>query len=450
MRADVVVIGAGFAGLSAAVRLADAGLRVAVIEAAPRLGGRASTFTDAATGDRVDNGQHALFGCYRDTYAFLRRLGTESLAPLDRRLTVGMADAHGRRGRLSCPALPSPWHLLAGVLAWDGLPVRDRLSVLKLVPELRRLRRAASPVSPSTTVSAWLHDHGQSADLCRWLWHPLAIAALNQSPDQASAAVFVRVLSDLLGPRADDASIGVAVVPLEELYAAPAARLIEGRHGVVLTSARARIELDAAGAIVSVRAGEEIVSTNVVISAVPWHAFSQLWSSVPAELAVLCAAAARMQASPIVTVNLWFDRPVLTERFVGLIGTVFHWAFDKAAILRERAGHLSVVASGAAELAQMENPRIVQLVLSDLRAALPGARTARLLRSVVVKERRATFSLAPGEPSRPKTVTPLRGLFLAGDWVDTGLPATIEGAVRSGHAAAEAVLKSYSPVGRRD
>jgi hydroxysqualene dehydroxylase len=441
MRADVVVIGAGLAGLSAAVRLADAGRRVIVIEAAPRLGGRASTFTDQATGDRVDNGQHVLFGCYRDTYAFLRRLGTASLAPLDRRLIVGMADTHGRRSRLSCPALPSPWHLLAGVIAWNGLPVRDRLSVLRLVPELRRLRRAASPASPSMTVSAWLNDHGQSPELCRWLWDPLAIAALNQSPDQASAAVFVRVLSDLLGPRAADASIGVAVVPLDELYAAPAARLIQDRQGVVLTSVRGRIELDASGVIVSVRAGEEIVSTNTVISAVPWHAFSQLWPSVPAELASVCAAAARMQASPIVTVNLWFEQPVLTERFVGLIGTAPHWVFDKGAILRERAGHLSVVASGATELAQMDNERIVELVVSDLRAALPGARTARLLRSVVVKERRATFSLALGEPSRPKTVTPLRGLFLAGDWVDTGLPATIEGAVRSGHAAADAVMR---------
>ena len=209
MNVDVAVIGAGFAGLSAAIRLADAGLRVAVIESAPRLGGRASAFTDPETSERVDNGQHVLFGCYRETYAFLRRLGTDRLAPLDRRLTLAISAAQGGPRVLSCPSLPPPFHLAAAILKWPALPFRDRLSALKLSPLLRAARRegaavVAARVPAEQTVSDWLEAQGQSREICRWLWHPLAIAALNQSPADAAARPFVRVLAEMFGPRVTD------------------------------------------------------------------------------------------------------------------------------------------------------------------------------------------------------------------------------------------------------
>jgi squalene-associated FAD-dependent desaturase len=448
LHARVVVVGAGFAGLSAAVRLADAGLQVAVVEAAPRLGGRASTFRDPATGERVDNGQHVLFGCYRETYAFLRRLGTDKDAPLDRALTLKMIGPDGRASTLSCPRLPSPWHLLAGVLRWDAVPLRDRATALRLWPALRRLRRTQAPLPESLTVQDWLAAHGQSPELCRWLWHPLAIAALNQAPAEAAAAPFVRVLADLFGPRADDSAIGVPIAPLEELYARPAARLVEQRGGLVLTGAIGRVLLDEQGRIAGVRAGGSTIAAPCVISAVPWHAVAALWEGgCPAPLADLTARASRMRSSPIVSANLWFDRPVMSARFVGLIGGPMHWVFDKSAIFGGDAGHIAVVSSGADELVGRENDQIVNLALADLERALPEAQRSRLRRAVVVRERRATFSLAPGEPRRPETRTPLPGFFLAGDWLDTGLPATIESAVLSGRAAADAVLTSFQQQG---
>ena len=455
--ADAVVIGAGFAGLSAAARLASVGRRVVVVEEAPRLGGRASAFTDRETGERVDNGQHVLFGCYRETYQFLELIGSAKLAPLQPRLSMVVADTDGRAFTLTCPSLSPPWHLVAGVLGWAAMPVRDRLSAARMGFFVRQAQRrgaveAASHVSSTQTVSEWLIKHRQSPRLRQWLWEPLAIAALNQSPDTASAAPFARVLAELFGPRAEDAAIGLPCVPLDELYAEPAVRFIEAHGGRVYRKAPARVVVDDDGRVTGVRAGDRSIAAPVVISSVPWHAFARIWDNgVPPALAPVAADAARMRHSPIVTVNLWLANATMPAPFVGLVNGPMHWVFDKSAIFGEQAGHLSAVASGADDLAALDNSAITGQALQHLRSALPGLRESTLQRSVVIREQRATFSLEPGSPSRPPTRTALDGFYLAGDWTDTGLPATIEGAVLSGHRAADEVLRPFGvrPLGVR-
>jgi squalene-associated FAD-dependent desaturase len=447
LTSDVIVIGAGFAGLSAAVRLAAAGRSVVVCEEAPRLGGRATAFTDRDTGERVDNGQHVLFGCYRETYAFLREIGTDGLAPLQRRLAVTMADTAGRSSSLVCPRWPPPAHLFGGVLMWRALSVRERLRVVKLRRFFSEVRRAgpeaaAARVRPDDTVSRWLALHGQTGRLRDWLWNPLAVAALNQSPETAAAAPFARVLGELFGPRAEDSSIGLPAVPLDELYAEPARAYLEHRGCAVLTRSPARVRVvERADRPIVVTAGGRRFDAHAVISSVPWHALGRIWDGEPpAALGQTLANAAATTSSPIVTVNLWFDGAVTPHPFVGLVGGPMHWVFDKSAIFGSAAGHLSVVASGAVELAAMDNAAITREALAHLTKALPAAATRTLLRSVVVREQRATFSLAPGGPPRPAARTAVRGFHLAGDWTDTGLPGTIEGAVMSGHRAADEVL----------
>ena len=465
--ADVIVIGGGVAGLSAATRLADRGARVTVVEARPHLGGRASSFVDPATGETVDNGQHILMGCYRETFAFLRRIGAMSRVRVQPSLTVPSIDSAGNRSVLTCPPLPAPWHLLGGVIEWDALGWRDRLSVLRLgapvKTERRRLRGATGLMacSPEETVENWLVRNGQTPRLREMLWDPLALAALNQPPREAAAPAFVRVLAEMFGPEPQAASIGFPAVPLHEMYVAPASDFIMARAGRVWTNALARVIVEGGRAVgVRARGGREI-RAGAVVSTVPWFAVRPLFDEVPPPLQRVVSDAARMASYPIVTVNLWFDRSVLETPFVGLPGRTMQWAFDHGAITGAPGGgfvarspgagrprnagrdngpaHVSLVSSGAAAVVGMTNDAIVSLALRELRDALPPARSAAVRKASVVRERQATFSLAPGQPARPATDTPLAGFYLAGDWTNTGLPGTIEGAAMSGHRAAEVI-----------
>jgi len=450
-RFDVVVIGAGFAGLSAAARLAAGGARPLVVEARSRLGGRATAFADRETGALVDNGQHVLLGCYRETFAFLREIGAAGNVRLDRQLAVTMIDREGRRSRLSCPPLPPPMHLLAGVLEWNALSFRDRVSIAAMATPLRNARRelAGAPVkaaSADETVEQWLVRNGQTPRLREMLWHPLALAALNQPAARAAAPPFARVLAEMFGGDAEGAAIGLPTTPLHAMYAEPARLYIERRGGEVRAGAAATVVTDVdGGRVTGVRVGSDTIGTARVVSAVPWFAFGDLFDREPPSLRATIDRTRRMAASPIVSVNLWFDRPVFEEPFIGLPGRAMQWAFNKSA---EAAGahgehgapteaHLSLVSSGADAMLARTNDDLIRAAHDELLDALPASRAAKLLRGTVVREPRATFSLAPGQPARPPAETAVKGLVLAGDWIDTGLPATIESAVRSGHRAAE-------------
>lgn len=453
MTFDAIVIGGGVAGLAAATTIAESGGRVCVVEARPTLGGRAFSYRDPVTGDIVDNGQHILMGCYRESFRFLRRIGTADKVRLQPSLYVPMIDRAGARTALSCPALPSPWHLLGGVLEWDALSWRDRLSVFRLAPAIRtaqaqlRGKTAKRAAAPGETIDAWLIRNGQSERIREMLWEPLALAAMNQPAAEAGAEMFARVLAQAFGDDPRDAALALPRVPLSALYVDPAVAYIESHGGVMRTNAKATV-LVSGGRVegVEIKGGERFHAPEVV-SSVPWHTLTGLFGAVPAVLEGVAARAGRMKSYPIVTVNLWFDRTVVDDPLVGLPGREMQWVFDKRAVFDGVASHLSLVSSGARALVAMSNEDVVNLAVAELTAALPRVSGATLRHATVIRERHSTFSVAPGEPERPSCDTGLEGFVLAGDWTDTSLPGTIESAALSGHrAAAKVVSNPRSPI----
>lgn len=443
---DAVVVGAGFAGLSAATRLAEQGQRVLVLEARSRLGGRATAFPDRDTGEVVDNGQHVMLGCYRETLAFLDTIGAAGHVTVQPQLAVSMIDRSGTRTRLRCPRLPAPWHLIGGLMGWRALRWSDRAAFLRMAGPLRRaVRQLHDPRAPAAarsdeTVDQWLRRYGQTDRVREMLWEPLALAALNQPTSVAGAPVFARVLAEMFGGDAQAAALVLPNRPLHLMFAEPARAYIEQRGGTVLTGAPATVRIDAGAATVT--ANGQSWSGSAVIVAVPWFALPRIFEGDCERLSPILTAAAGTAASPIVTVNLWYDRPVLDEPLIGLPGRVMQWVFDKRLVFGGTASHLSLVSSGAAEELARTNPELVAQAHQELREALPRIREASLLKGSVVREPRATFSLAPGQPPRPGVHTLVEGLWIAGDWIDTGLPATIESAVRSGRQAADQIAET--------
>ena len=441
MSVDAIVIGGGCAGFAAATALVESGARVLVLEARPGLGGRAAAFTDPATGERVDNGQHILMGCYVETLAFLDRIGAADRVRWQSGLRVSMIDRRGHQSVLALPALPSPLHFLAGILAWDALSWGERLSVLRIGSTILKSASAsafaAAPLRRDklgVSVRAWLEQNGQAPRLCELFWEPLALAALNQSIDQADALHFIRVLERVFGLDPAAAALVLPAVPLDELYAEPARAWLVDRGSDVRVNAPARVVIDGSR-VCGVRVRDEVIEAPLVISTVPWHSFHALFDEVPAGLEQTIADATALASLPIVTVNLWFDAAVMQEPLVGLPGRNFQWIFDRRAIVGGDASHLSLISSGAEAIVAHTNEELTAIALDEVREALPAARSARLRKSIAVREKRSTFSLAPDAPPRPGTRTAIDGFLLAGDWIDTGLPATIESAVMSGHQA---------------
>jgi squalene-associated FAD-dependent desaturase len=441
----VVVIGGGFAGLSAAVALAARGTRVTVLEARPRLGGRASSFRDAETGTVVDNGQHALMGCYHRALAFLDRIGAGGKVRRQANLRVDLVHPRLGAGAIACPAWPSPLHLAGGLLRYRLLSRGERVRALRAGLVLMGMRRRRDPELETATVDEVLARLGQSAHARTSFWNPVALATLNETPERAAAAPFVEVLARAFFRSRADSQFVLPRVGLGDLYTDDACQFVERRGGRVWVRAQAAA-LDVAGEAVrgvTLRDGRRIDADGCV-AAVPPAALAPLLPA-PLRRSAPLAPLPDLETSPIVSTHLWFDRPVLRREFVGLLGTTTQWAFNRSALLGETGDGqcVSAVISAGRDVVGWDTDRVTQTVLDDLRALIPAAAAARLEHAVVVKEKQATMSPTPeAERLRPPALTPLRGFVLAGDWTATGLPPTIESAVESGERAVDVLSET--------
>ena len=445
MSEDVVIIGGGLAGLAAGVALAQAGRSVLLLEQKPYLGGRARSFRDAVTGSVVDNGQHLMMGCYHATLKFLESIGTLDSVHFDPCLRVQFLDPGRKITELRCPNLPSPWHLLSGVFFSNSFTFGEKLQVLKLGSALRGRNHSGSgqAAAAGLTVEEWLARLGQSEHLRRNFWDLLCIAAMNEDPRIASASLFENVLRQALFTSPLDSRLGIPRKGLSECYTDAAAVAIRARGGQV------ELDRDVRGLVVSNGtckgvsfADGSVIEANSVVSAVPWHVLPGLLPDGIARSDSFFSPILGLRPAPIISICLWFDRSVTELEFAGLRGTTVQWLFNKGRILGAGENYISLVLSGAHEHVGRSKEELRDIALRELSSTLPDIQSAKLVHSLVIKERFATFSPSVGvDAMRPPAATPICGLFLAGDWTATGLPATIEGAVQSGYTAAQTLLQ---------
>ncbi len=429
--------------MSAACRLLDAGYDVTLVERRPYLGGRAFSFTDPETGVQVDNGQHVFLGCCSYYIDFLKRLGTLSKTRLQKRMHVKVVDASGRPSALSSvPILPPPFHLLPGFLRYAHLGWGDKLRVMYALSIMRFADRRNAKLKGKSFYD-WLAAHGQRQRAIDWFWDLVTRPTANDDSRHVSAQMGLMIFQEGLLKTRHGADIGLATVGLSEVMGDAAARYIQSRGGRLLLGrniACLRME-DTRIAGVEL-AGGEVLRADWYVSAMPFFA---LKSILPDSLAnePFVAGLGKLESAPIVDLHVWYDRPVLDDEFVAVLGSPLQWAFNRTRIQGEdesQGQYVCISLSGAWEHIGQSKEALHGLCLREMARVFPKARDAKVTRFLVVKEERATFRPLPGsEAYRPSTATSVPNLFLAGEWTDTGWPSTMEGAVRSGDAAARAI-----------
>jgi squalene-associated FAD-dependent desaturase len=448
---NVIVIGGGLAGLAAGVALAESGWRVRLFEQRPFLGGRATSYV-LPDGEHVDNCQHVTLGCCTNLADFYARVGSaDKIRFFDR---LFFLDPQGRRGEMQAGIFPAPFHMTGSFAAFAPLTLRDKLSIARAMLDILRTQGKPGDLEENGGISMleWLDRRGQTQGAIERFWRVVLVSALDEELDRTDARFGVDVfwkafLSNRTGYR-----MGVPAVPLANLYDGCKME-IERRGGEVVLRAPVRGLKIENGEIAGVRfdEGKEETADSYVF-AVPHTALAELLPESVKQGDGSLANLDKIRVSPITGVHFWFDRHVMKEPFVTLLDTTTQWVFNKTALYGDSNGigksasggqYLQLVISASYDLLQKPRQEIIDLCLNEVRQAFPAAREAELVKATVIKEAAATFSPEPGvDRWRPKQESSVRGLFLAGDWTATGWPATMEGAVRSGYLAAEAVLRS--------
>lgn len=439
----VVIVGGGLAGLAAAAALVGRGLQITLLESRPRLGGRAGSFTDPATGELVDNCQHVSMACCTNLADFCGRVGTRDLF---RRVPgVVFLSPEGRVSTLKAGPLPAPFHLAGSFLRANYLTFAEKMRVAYGLARLRfdRTGREDEPFAD------WLLRHGQTPRTVDRYWGTVLISALNERLEQMDLGHARKVFLDGFLRNKEGFAMELPLVPLGELYGTRLETwLREKGVEVRLTTGVRSVDVDDEGAVsgLSLRNGERI-DADFVLLAVPFDRVRSFFAADALAQLPSLEGVEEMRSSPITGVHLWFDREVCPLEHAVTVGRTVQWVFNHTKIQGREAPegggqYLQLVISAAYDLVSMTKEQILSLAMADLAALWPAACEAKLLRWWVVTEHGATFAVRPGvDAIRPRQRTPIEGLFLSGDWTSTGWPATMEGAVRAGYLAAEGVLE---------
>jgi squalene-associated FAD-dependent desaturase len=438
---NIIVVGGGLAGLSAACALADAGYQVRLLEKRRYLGGRASSYEHPGTGEVIDNCQHVLLGNCVNLMHFYRRLDVSDAIRWFERLTF--LEPGGRRSTLEPSFLPAPFHSTPAFLRAKAFSFSDKLAIGRGLSAFI----AGIPSDSEENFAHWLTRHGQTVNAIDRFWKPVLVSALNEDPEHMSVHYAGQVIrkSLLLSPGAG--RMGVPTIPLSDLYSRAIAYMQSRGGQVDLSAAPESFAYSDQTKQWTVTTRDNTFTADAVVLALAYEGLSKLLPALPANPAseALSKNLQRFGHSPITGIHLWFDREITDLDHAILLDTTIQWMFHKSRLQRRKdsGSYVELVVSASKSLVEMQRQEIIDLAIKELALFFPLVAQAKLIKAAVVKEVRATYSIRPKlDLLRPQAPGPWPGIFLAGDWTATGWPATMEGAVRSGYLAAEAVTGS--------
>ena len=435
MAEKVLILGGGLAGLAAAVGLAPHGFEITILEARGRLGGRASSFQDALTGQMIDTCQHLVMGCCTNLKHFCKTLGIDGL--IETQPAFYFLTHDGRVSSMRADPLPAPFHLARAFLSLHYLTLTEKLRIAWALSRLR-----AEPADADPPFQGWLTKHSQSQRMIDRFWALVLTSALNERIERLGLRYARKVFVDGYFSSRRGFEIELPNVPLGRLYGEELQSWLRA-HGVRIcldTNARAISMNQDLVHGVELREGE-FMPADWIIAALPFDRLAAILPAGTREAHPCFRDLSRLETSPITSIHVWYDRPVMKLPHVVLIDCLGQWVFRRD---QSPAGehYVQVVISASRDLKNLGHAEIERRILAELAEMLPGAKTAVVRRVRVITEHEATFSAVPGvDRWRPSQETPIGNLLLAGDWTATGWPATMESAVRSGYLAGEALLR---------
>lgn len=449
----VSVIGGGVAGMSAACALAEAGFRVQLVERRGYLGGRASSYLHPGVNEVIDNCQHVLFGCCTNLVGFYRRIGVD--AGIHWTTDMTMIDPAGQRSRLG-PfrlgplRLPAPLHGMPSLLTAQAFTLADKLALGRA---FRSMMRPGSLQNSRESLGEWLRRNRQTEGAINRFWRLVIASALNADIENIAVPYAAKVIRELFMNSAEAGSMGMSSVPLSELYGG-AERFLSAHGSQVLYNSfveGAEWDEETLQWTVHTRGGDLI--SDYVVLALPFEAAGKLLPNLPAAegASELLSRIEQHEHWPLCSVHLWFDREITDLEHAVLLDREIHWLYNKGRLQpwrKLKGSYVELVVSASKSFAALSREEAIAQGVRELAEFFPRVKDAKLEKAVLVKEVRATFGVPPGiDAARPNAISPWPQLFLAGDWIETGWPSTMESAARSGHLAAEALgLDAGNPV----
>jgi squalene-associated FAD-dependent desaturase len=447
----VAVIGGGVAGMSAACSLAEAGFRVQLIERRGYLGGRASSYLHPGVNEVIDNCQHVLFGCCTNLLAFYHRIGASEKIHWTQQMT--MIEPGGRRSPLgpSKLPLPAPLHGALSFLRADAFTLADKLALGRA---FSAMAKPDARYDENESLADWLRRHKQTEGAINRFWRLVIASALNADLEHIAVKYAAKVIRELFMNSAWAGAMGMSTVPLSELYAGAERFLSERGSAVVYNANVESLAWNAAAGkwTILTRGGD--VLADFVAMALPFEALGKLLPNMPyvEDSLVLTQQIAQHEHWPISSVHLWFDRVITDLDHAVLLDREIHWMYNKGKLQpwrKVKGSYVELVQSASREFAALPREQAIEQAIEELSEFFPEVKGAKLEKAALIKEVRATFGVPPGiDAARPSAQSPWRNLYLAGDWIQTGWPSTMESAARSGHLAAE-TLSAACGAGQR-